>query len=127
MLVGPLRHGAMQGGARFRGSTGDVLAAAGWAQMQAAVAADRPWSDYRGEGRDRDPVPAFIDPTASLACNALRDLRCCPRRPWPGEKREDVVPDAEADDAPATVRESAGRMGIVESARGVFPPGGGHW
>jgi alpha-ribazole phosphatase len=35
-----LRHGEVEGGGRFRGSHDDPLAAAGWAQMDAVVAAE---------------------------------------------------------------------------------------
>lgn len=38
-----LRHGEAEGGARYRGSTDDPLTAAGWRQMEAAVAGQGPW------------------------------------------------------------------------------------
>ncbi len=43
MLIGLLRHGAVEGGNRFRGRTDDPLTAAGWDQMWAAVNNDVRW------------------------------------------------------------------------------------
>lgn len=39
-IIDLLRHGEVAGGGRFRGGHDDPLAAAGWAQMRAVVAAD---------------------------------------------------------------------------------------
>jgi len=39
-----LRHGATEGGERYRGSTDDVLSARGWEQMRAAVGDACSWS-----------------------------------------------------------------------------------
>jgi alpha-ribazole phosphatase len=38
-----LRHGEVEGGRRFRGSTDDPLTAEGWNQLRAAAAAHGPW------------------------------------------------------------------------------------
>lgn len=43
MLIGLLRHGEVQGGARYRGTTDDPLTAAGWQQMWAAVGDSARW------------------------------------------------------------------------------------
>ena len=39
-----LRHGEPVGGRKYRGQTDDPLSDKGWAEMRAAVAAERPWT-----------------------------------------------------------------------------------
>ena len=39
-----MRHGEVEGGERYRGSTDDALSARGWEQMRAAVGDTCPWS-----------------------------------------------------------------------------------
>jgi alpha-ribazole phosphatase/probable phosphoglycerate mutase len=42
-IIDLIRHGEPEGGRRYRGATDDPLTAAGWRQMEAAVAARSPW------------------------------------------------------------------------------------
>jgi len=42
-FVDLLRHGSVAGGARFRGTTDDVLSAGGWKEMRVAAAGQRHW------------------------------------------------------------------------------------
>jgi alpha-ribazole phosphatase len=84
MLVGLLRHGEVQGGAQFRGSTDDALTAAGWAQMQAAVAADPRWADHCTEGRKwnrviSSPLVRCADFARRLAVRESLPLQLEPR------------------------------------------------
>jgi alpha-ribazole phosphatase/probable phosphoglycerate mutase len=42
-IIDLIRHGEPEGGRRYRGATDDPLTAAGWRQMEAAVADKSPW------------------------------------------------------------------------------------
>lgn len=90
-----LRHGEVEGGARFRGSRDDVLSARGWRQMQAALAQPLPYQQILSSPAQR--CAAFARSVAGQAEIPLHlepELRERHFGDWEGLEASEIDPEA---------------------------------
>lgn len=91
-LVDLMRHGEPVGGSRYRGQIDDPLSDAGWKQMRAAAAEDRPWQVIVSSPLQRCLAFAeSLSDEAGIPLEVEPDFKEIGFGIWQGKTREEIT------------------------------------